>query len=480
MRKRTKWQWSYMRYMTGIVAAMTPAVLALQACGMQEQVRRSSMTNTMGDEPVSMDLTSVTTTTLAPGSISVKKGAVSNQPLSVLGKLEQTGSADDWNTYLEFTPASTGSAALFTFTVPSTVNLSTLTELSVIANYKGQAKTAQIWSFLMYDNASAKWITIGDNTTAQNWTWTNLQFKQSTASGNPARFINNSRKISLRYQTATAVDASDLDYLVVNLASGSGPSPTATPVPTATPSPTPAPTPGPGTWWKPTPGTSWQIQYSGTIDTSLNVKMYMLDMFMTDPAVIKSLQSRGVKVVCYIDGGSWESYTPDAGNFPASILGKIVDGWPQERFLDIRSKDLLWPIMRARLDLAKQKGCDGIYHDWADSYLMDTGFPLTAQDQLTYNRFWVAEAHARNMSVGLINALLLIKDLANDYDWSINESCAQYNECQYMDPFIAAGKPVFSLNYSGNTATVCSQLNARNFDALFKNVDLGAYRLPCR
>lgn len=208
--------------------------------------------------------------------------------------------------------------------------------------------------------------------------------------------------------------------------------------------------------------------------------MYMLDMFGTDASVISALHARGVKVICYIDGGSWESYTPDAASFPASILGKVVGGWPQERFLDIRSKDLLWPLMRARLDLAKQKGCDGLYHDWADSYQNDTGFPLTAQDQLTYNRFWVAEAHARNLSVGLINDLLQIKDLVSEYDWAINESCSVYNECYYMDPFIAAGKPVFSLNYQGDTTTVCSQLNARNFDAIFKQVDLGAYRLPCR
>jgi len=223
------------------------------------------------------------------------------------------------------------------------------------------------------------------------------------------------------------------------------------------------------------------MQYSGTIDTSLDVQVYMLDMFGTSAATISALHARDVKVICYIDGGSWESYTPDAANFPASIIGNGIGGWPDEKWLDIRSKTLLWPIMRARLDLAKQKGCDGIYHDWADSYAGDTGFPLTAQDQLVYNRdFWVVEAHARGLSVGLINDLVQIKDLVAYYDWAMNESCSAYNECGYMKPFIDANKPVFSLNYNGDSSIVCAALNALNFDAIFKDVNLGAYRLPCR
>jgi len=438
-----------------------------------------------------IDLTSTAVTTLTPSLIQVKRGTVSKQPLSVLAKKEQSGTADDWNTYLEFTPSTTGSSTVFTFTVPSTVNVSSITSIKVSTNYKGPALSTQQWSFLLYDNAAAKWVSIGNNKLAGNWTWTSFDL---TTTGILSRFISTTKKISLRYETSTAVDSSDIDYLVIKVESGVSPSPTPTPVPspsasptpspnpTASPTPTPTPTPPvSGAWWKPTPGTSWQMQYSGTIDTSLDVQVYMLDMFGTSAATISALHARDVKVICYIDGGSWESYTPDAANFPASIIGNGIGGWPDEKWLDIRSKTLLWPIMRARLDLAKQKGCDGIYHDWADSYAGDTGFPLTAQDQLVYNRdFWVVEAHARGLSVGLINDLVQIKDLVAYYDWAMNESCSAYNECGYMKPFIDANKPVFSLNYNGDSSIVCAALNALNFDAIFKDVNLGAYRLPCR
>ena len=480
MVRRIWWAW--------ILASTALSTFLFSACGAENlsSMRRSGASTAANglDASASMqtiDLTSTAVTTLTPSLIQVKRGTVSKQPLSVLAKKEQSGTADDWNTYLEFTPASSGSAAVFTFNLPSTVNASSITSIKVSTNYKGPGLSTQQWSFLLYDYTAAKWVSVGNNSLAGNWTWTSFDL---AGKGILSRFVNATKKISLRYETSTAVDSSDIDYLVINVESGVSPSPTPSPTPSPSASPTPTPTPTPpvtGAWWKPIPGMSWQMQYSGTIDTSLNVQIYMLDMFGTSATTIRGLQARGVKVFCYIDGGSWESYTPDAANFPASIIGKEVGGWPDEKWLDIRSKTLLWPIMRARLDLAKQKGCDGIYHDWADSYAGDTGFPLTAQDQLVYNRdFWVAEAHARGLSVGLINDLVQVKDLVTYYDWAVNEQCAEYGECGSLKPFIDANKPVFSLNYSGNTSTVCAALNALNFDAIFKEVNLGAYRLPCR
>ncbi len=474
------------------LTALSPFLFSACGAGNSSSMRSSSLGSEANiadgtSSNQSMDLTSGTVITMAPTTIQVKRGTVSKQPLSVLANKEQSGTADDWNTYLEFTPASTGAAAVFTFAVPSTINVSRITSMKVSTNYKGPGRSTQQWSFLLYDYTAAKWVSVGNNSAAGTWTWTSFDL---TATGILSRFISATKKISLRYETSTAVDSSDIDYLVVNVDAGSAPNPTPTPTPSASPTPSPSPSASPtptptppvnGTWWKPAIGTSWQMQYSGTIDTSLDVQVYMLDMFGTSATTIGALHARGVKVICYIDGGSWESYTPDADTFPASVIGKAVGGWPDEKWLDIRSKTLLWPIMRARLDLAKQKGCDGIYHDWADSYAGDTGFPLTAQDQLVYNRdFWVAEAHARGLSIGLINDLVQVKDLVTHYDWAVNEQCAEYSECGSLKPFIDAKKPVFSLNYSGNTSTVCAALNALNFDAIFKDVNLGAYRLPCR
>lgn len=481
---RSRWRW--------LISSGLGWSIIGAGCGNHQPGKRTlglTQVSDLASDGTGVDLALGGGTLIYPSSLRVVRGSVSGQLISVLSSKVETGTADDWGTYLEFTPASTGLAVILTFTLPPTITSANLTSLVLSSNFKGQAKATQQWLYKIYDNAAASWVVIGDNTAASSWKWNASEF---TASGVLSRYVNPLGKISIRYETLTAFDASDLDYLALSVGAGSSPSPSpspspapaVSPAPTAPPAPTANPTPTPpvsGTWWKPSPGTSWQMQYSGTIDTSLNVQAYMLDMFGTSATTISTLHARGVKVVCYIDGGSWESYTPDAATFPASIIGKGIGGWPDEKWLDIRSKTLLWPIMRARLDLAKQKGCDGIYHDWADSYAGDTGFPLTAQDQLTYNKdFWVAEAHARGLSIGLINDLVQINDLVALYDFAMNESCSAYNECGLVKPFIDAKKAVFSLNYTGNTATVCAALNALNFDAIFKDVNLGSYRLPCR
>jgi len=238
-----------------------------------------------------------------------------------------------------------------------------------------------------------------------------------------------------------------------------------------------APTPD---WWRPAPGTSWQIQYTGELDLSFDVKMYDLDLFETAETVIDELHAAGRRVVCYFSAGSWEDWRPDAGQFPESVLGNELDGWPGERWLDIRALDLLAPIMAARLDLARQKGCDGVDPDNVEGYANDSGFPLTAQDQAGYNLWLAAQAHARGLAVGLKNDLGQIPDLINFFDWQLNEQCFQYNECDLLLPFIQAGKPVFGIEYQGDPASFCSQANSLNFDTLVKNLDLDAWRLACR
>ena len=124
-----------------------------------------------------------------------------------------------------------------------------------------------------------------------------------------------------------------------------------------------APTQAAGDWWQPAPGTSWQWQLSGEIDTSFNVDMYDIDLFNTPASLISQLQADGHIVICYFSAGSWEDWRPDADQFPAAVLGDNLEGWPGERWLDIRRLDLLAPLMAARFDLAASKGCDGIEPD---------------------------------------------------------------------------------------------------------------------
>ncbi len=72
----------------------------------------------------------------------------------------------------------------------------------------------------------------------------------------------------------------DLDYEALVI-SATGGSPTATPTHTPSSGPTPivTPTPPVNGWWKPSPGTSWQIQLQDTVDTSFDVQVYVIDLF---------------------------------------------------------------------------------------------------------------------------------------------------------------------------------------------------------
>ena len=232
--------------------------------------------------------------------------------------------------------------------------------------------------------------------------------------------------------------------------------------------------------WQPKPGTSWQWQLSGTIDTSFDVRMYDIDLFEAPSTTIDALHAAGRKVICYMSAGSWESYRDDAGDYPAEILGNTLDGWPDEKWVDFRQIDKLGPILQARMDLAVSKGCDGIEPDNIDGYVNNSGFPLTANDQVVFNRWLTEQAHARGLSIGLKNALDLVGDLVAYFDWALNEQCFQYNECDKLLPFIQAGKAVFGVEYEGNTADFCPEANNNNLDWLKKNLALDAWRESCR
>lgn len=246
------------------------------------------------------------------------------------------------------------------------------------------------------------------------------------------------------------------------------------------PTPTPILTAKPNDIWIPPVRTSWQCQLTGTIDQSYDVNMYDIDMFDNDASVVASLHAQGRKVICYISAGSWENWRPDADQFPESVLGKPLEGWLGERWLDIRQIDVLGPIMTARMDLCKEKGFDGLEPDNIDGYVNDTGFPLTYQDQINYNMFLSNEAHVRGLSIGLKNDMDQIKDLLPYFDWALNEQCFQFRECRKLMAFIIAGKAVFQVEYYLPRCLFCPLANKINFNSMKKHLNLDAWRKPCR
>ena len=207
--------------------------------------------------------------------------------------------------------------------------------------------------------------------------------------------------------------------------------------------------------------------------------MYDIDLFEAPQEVSDQLHALGWVVVCYFSAGSYEDWRPDKESFPDEVLGNPLAGRPGERWLDIRQIEQLDVVMTNRLDLAVQKGCDGVEPDNIDAYLNDSGFSLRYSDQLAYNTWLAEEAHARGLSVGLKNDLEQIGDLL-PYDWALSEQCFTYQECELLLTFADAGKAVFGVEYSLDPADFCPQANAMNFDFLVKQSDLDAWRLTCR
>ncbi|MFI5817859.1 endo alpha-1,4 polygalactosaminidase [Streptomyces rishiriensis] len=236
--------------------------------------------------------------------------------------------------------------------------------------------------------------------------------------------------------------------------------------------------PSDGAWWRPRPGVEWQWQLSGRLDTSVDVPVYDIDGFDHDAATVAGLHHDGRRVVCYLSTGAWEDWRPDAKKFPAAVIGES-NGWKGERWLDIRRTDVLEPLLAARLDMCRDKGFDAVEPDNMDGYRNTTGFPVEAADQLRYNRLVARLAHERGLSVGLKNDLDQIPALVGDFDFAVNEQCAQYGECAELTPFVEAGKAVFHVEYELPTSAFCADSRRLKLSSLLKKYELGAWREAC-
>lgn len=227
-----------------------------------------------------------------------------------------------------------------------------------------------------------------------------------------------------------------------------------------------------GDWYQPPVSVTWQWQLSGEVNTTYAVAIYDIDLFDTSQDQIQGLQAQGRRVICYFSAGSYEEWRSDADQFKAADLGQNLDGWPGERWLDIRSADVE-ALMKARLDLAVQKGCDGVEPDNMDGYTNVSGFDFTAADQLVYNRMLASAAHARGLAIGLKNDLDQIIDLVDEFDFAVNEQCFEYDECDLLDPFIDQGKAVLQAEYrqtyvddTGARDALCRDARGKHFSTL--------------
>jgi hypothetical protein len=229
--------------------------------------------------------------------------------------------------------------------------------------------------------------------------------------------------------------------------------------------------------WTPAPSTEpWQLQLQGRIDLSVPAQVYDVDGADTPARVVRRIHARGARAVCYFSAGSYENWRRDRRRFPARVLGRPLEGWPGERWLDVRKRRALLPVMRDRMERCARKGFDAVDPDNVDGYLNRTGFPLSARDQLRYNRAIARQAHALGLAIGLKNDLGQVPELVDSYDFAVNEQCFEYGECGRLRPFIRAGKAVFNVEYG---RLRCKRSRDLGLSSIRKRLSLRPWRRTC-
>ncbi len=232
-------------------------------------------------------------------------------------------------------------------------------------------------------------------------------------------------------------------------------------------------------WWRPPAKLTFYWQLQGTLDTKVPAAVYDVDGFETSASEVAALHAQGRRVVCYIDVGTAENFRPDYSEFPASVLGRS-NGWPGEKWLDIRKLSIIEPIMTARLQMCREKGFDALEPDNMEGAFNKSGFPLTAAQQLTYNKWVAAEAHSLGMAVLQKNDSEQSAEQEPFFDGVLTEQCNEYSECASFEPYLKAGKPVINAEYKLKKARFCAADEAAGIVGARFNLALNGKRFePC-
>ncbi|MBK8259380.1 MAG: endo alpha-1,4 polygalactosaminidase [Polyangiaceae bacterium] len=156
----------------------------------------------------------------------------------------------------------------------------------------------------------------------------------------------------------------------------------------------------------------------------------VFDLLDTPKADFGMCKASGAKMLCYFSS-QYEDWRDDAGDFGA--LAEPLDGWPGENWVDPSDPANL-NVMKARLYIAVEKGCDGVDVDNIDH-----------AGHEDYIGAIFDEARARGLLVSQKNAIEKIDLFWNKVDLYQNEQCQEYNECAAYE---GLGRPVHNIEYS--------------------------------
>lgn len=225
---------------------------------------------------------------------------------------------------------------------------------------------------------------------------------------------------------------------------------------------------------------SWQVQLSGAFDATVDASLYYVDVDNLTAPELRALTAQGRHVACYQSAGTYEPWRSDAALFPAEVLGNAVVDYPNERWVDTRSSVVV-SLMNARLDRLKDAGCASVVVANVTNSGMDTGFAVTAAEQMSYLVQLSEQIHQRGLVAGLATAEDRVAEVEPFFDWAYAQDCWVADKCASYSPFVDVGKAVLGVAFGDGTtaASLCAGATGSGINLLVKPQDLGPFRFAC-
>ncbi len=390
--------------------------------------------------------------TLAPVGVTIEHG-------SAVGGLAAVQAID--GSTLQLGPGVTRS--YLTYQLPAGVSAAAIWALTVKANVVSPIRKQQRWSWFVRNFTTRRWTRLGDNIEVGSASPYTLRFYPA---GPFTPYVSPTGALEVRAVSANKPSTLSLDAEWIELSYGSEPA---------------------FAGWKPAVGTRWQYQLQPPVDTGITAvpwtggapvrpEVFDIDLYEADgttPAAgtVDAIHAEGAHAICYVDAGTWEDWRPDAAAYPAAVRG-ARNGWPGERWVDIRRLDVLLPIIDARVQRCAAAGFDAVEYDNVEAVFNHSGFPVSPAQQVEFDRALADVAHAHGLAVGLKNDIAQLTQLEPWFEFAVNEQCQQYKECDGYDAWIARGKAVAQVEYSTALSTFCRPAIAAGRSAIRKALAL--------
>ena len=248
--------------------------------------------------------------------------------------------------------------------------------------------------------------------------------------------------------------------------------------------------------WSPRGKLEWSIDYATDL-AKTRLKLQAPEAFVVPLSTIEQAATekkasaisslkcgRNKKLVCYTNCGAYEAgHWNEALLAPVrhKMLGRSMDGYPDERWLNIKELGIMRELIRDKFAKAAAQGCDAVLCDNTEAWITgtdgkgsttisiyrerginavkqlaagnvkaNTGFDITFDDQIRFNTMLAEEAHLQCLAIGLVNDVFQIEQLADQFDFALNEQCHHCGWCDLYRPFVRANKPVLHLEFHDN------------------------------